>query len=199
MRLLRNLFFMTGIVGLLLSTALVLMAKSVSVPSFLSSNAGSAPVDTDSCWTCHFTAHSDWSEMIDDTLEQAVSSRVHAAVADMGAGYSTNHLMEIGSAGRAYALEDTSFYRGIMHHPRYVMQTDRGYAVLPSQWDVPGQAWDKANPDNWRVNCTNCHAIGKYAGEITWSDMASPCVTCHVLDDSHPKLIPGKIEVAESD
>jgi hypothetical protein len=190
---------MTGIVGLLLSTALVLMAKSAATPSFATAEKGDIPITTGSCLTCHYAAHSDWSALTDGSLEQVAGGKPHATAADRNAADTIERVMEIGDEGRAYTLEDTTFDQGSSHQPRYVMQTDRGYAVLPSQWDGPGHTWTEADPDDWRVNCTNCHALGIYSGEMTFSDIEVTCVTCHALDDSHPQHIPGTIEFAGPD
>lgn len=56
---------------------------------------------------------------------------------------------------------------------RYVLQTERGYAILPGQWGMPDTG------GAWLGDCAGCHVVDQRTGQRALSGRDFSCETCH--------------------
>ncbi len=139
---------------------------------------GATYVGSTTCFTCHNTSYRDWSMTYHSKMIQDVSVDAKVIIADFKAGEEVRQA-EIGGAKRAYTDKDVAFTIGSKSRQRFIMKTDKGYQVLPGQWNVAEKKWAEAPAADWVNECAGCHTTGFNVEKGTWAELSVSCESCH--------------------
>ncbi len=135
---------------------------------------GATYVSSTTCFTCHSTQHRDWSNTLHSKVIQDVAANPKAIVADFKTGEEVRKV-----DGAAYTDKDVTFTLGSKLRQRFIKKTDKGYQVLPGQWNVADKKWVQAEPADWLKDCAGCHTTGFDVQKLTWSEVSVSCEACH--------------------
>lgn len=140
--------------------------------------AGATYVGSNTCFTCHSAEHRNWSQTLHPKMIQDVAANPKAIIADFKAGEDVRQA-DLGGSTRAYTEKDITFTMGNRYRQRYIAKTDKGYQVLPGQWNVLEKKWVKADPVDWLNDCAGCHTTGFDVAKMSFAEISVGCESCH--------------------
>ncbi len=140
---------------------------------------GATYVGSTTCFGCHSSNYRDWSGTLHPKMIQDVKVNEKAVIADFAAGGESSRMADIGTEKRAYTAKDVTFTMGNKYRQRYIMKTDKGYQVLPGQWNVAAKKWVDAAAGDWVKDCAGCHTTGFSVEKGTWNELSVGCESCH--------------------
>jgi hypothetical protein len=170
MRVLRFVLLVVGLSALLAGIALVVMPRPVA-PRLLGTPSGhDVYLGTETCYVCHPSVRRshDLAAVSAARVSGAMSTaQVSAADPDGMHGAGTS------AASIDGGLSGSGTSHGQDEGQRYVLQTERGYAILPGQWGMPDAG------GAWLGDCAGCHAVDRRTGQRLLSGRNFTCEMCH--------------------
>ncbi len=149
-------------------------APTTDVGAYRTPPQGATYVGSTTCFTCHSAEHRDWSNTLHSKAFEEVAANPKAVLADFASGDEFRQV-----DGKAYAAADVTYTVGSKARQRYVQKTDKGYQVLPGEWDIAAKQWIKADAADWTKDCVGCHTTGLDVAKMTWSEAGVTCEACH--------------------
>jgi predicted CXXCH cytochrome family protein len=140
--------------------------------------AGATYVGSTTCFTCHSAEHRNWSGTLHSKMIQDAAANPKAVLADFSKD-DDKRQAEIGGQKRAYAAADIAYTIGNKDRQRYILKTDKGYQVLPGQWNIADKAWVAADAADWLKDCAGCHTTGFDVKQMAFNETSVGCEACH--------------------
>ncbi|MCC7207166.1 MAG: hypothetical protein IT323_07670 [Anaerolineae bacterium] len=172
MRILRLLLLLAGLSALLAGIALVVMPRPAAPRLLNAPSDHDVYLGTETCYVCHPSVR----RSHEPAGVARGSGAVHAAVV---ASPDQPHAAGTSAASIASAPDgsgkslDALAGADAASAPRYVLQTERGFAILPDQWGMPGA------DEMWFGDCAGCHVVNQKTGQRLLVGRDFTCEMCH--------------------
>jgi len=140
---------------------------------------GATYVGSNTCVVCHSSEHRNWSNTLHPYMIQDPVANPKVIVADFKAGGEDVRAADIGGQKRAYTEKDVTYTMGNKYRQRYIIKTDKGFNMLPGQWNVKSKKWVAADAGDWLKDCAGCHTTGFDVQKMAWSELGVGCESCH--------------------